>query len=388
MKSYPKIELDIEKAADFLELPPSRLQELVEKRNLQQNWDEYNNIYRFEGHVPNLEDGTVLIDKSGSFELIRGFPKINRAMLLGPAVKKNFGEIDSVAVEEKMNGYNVRVIDYYSKLIAFTRSGHVCPYSTERVQNFLKRDFFIDHPDIIVYGEMVGPENPYVQKYVYNIESLKFFVFDMRYKDSGEALSVHKRRELAEEYDFDQVILFGEFSISEAPEKITEIIKELGKKGHEGVVIKDPEMVLQPMKYTCSESNCSDLHHAFKFYNETGRDFLFSRVVREGFQSYEWEENEEDFQKRCLRLGESLLNPMKKTIAQVQAGQRISDDFKIRVGDRETIHKFRSYLQRFGLYVAFEVSEKKGDEYVINIRKVNKSTNDKTLAMLEGQLWS
>ncbi len=388
MKSYPKIELDIEKAADFLELPPSRLQELVEKRNLQQNWDEYNNIYRFEGHVPNLEDGTVLIDKSGSFELIRGFPKINRAMLLGPAVKKKFGEIDSVAVEEKMNGYNVRVIDYKSKLIAFTRSGHVCPYSTERVQKFLKRDFFLDHPDIIVYGEMVGPENPYVQKYVYNIESLKFFVFDMRYKDSGEALPVHKRRELAEEYDFDQVILFGEFSISEAPEKITEIIKELGKKGHEGVVIKDPEMVLQPIKYTCSESNCSDLHHAFKFYNETGRDFLFSRVVREGFQSYEWEENEENFQKRCLRLGESLLTPMKKTIAQVQAGQRISDDFKIRVGDRETIHKFSSYLQRFGLYVAFEVSEKNGDEYVINIRKVNKSTNDKTLAMLEGQLWS
>ncbi|WP_342303703.1 RNA ligase [Methanolobus sp. ZRKC5] len=388
MKYYPKIELDIEKAADCLELPPSRLQELVEKKNLQQNWDEYNNIYRFEGHVPNFEDGTVLIDKSGSFELIRGFPKIKRAMLLEPAVKKNFGEIDSVAVEEKMNGYNVRVIDYNSKLIAFTRSGHVCPYSTERVRKFLKRDFFIDHPDIIVYGEMVGPDNPYVQKYVYNIESLKFFVFDLRYKNSGEALTVHKRRELAEEYTFDNVRLFGKFNISEAPGEITKIIKELGKKGHEGVVIKDPEMVLQPMKYTCSESNCSDLHHAFKFYNETGRDFLFSRVVREGFQSYEWKENEEDFQKRCLRLGESLLNPMKKTIAQVQAGQRISDDFKIRVGDKETIHKFRSYLQRFGLYVAFEIQEKKGDEYIINIRKVNKSTNDKTLAMLEGQLWS
>lgn len=388
MKYYPKTELDIEKAADFLELPPSRLQELIEKKKLQENWDEYNNFYRFEGHVANFEDGTVLIDRSGSFELIRGFPKIKRAMLLEPAVKKNFAEIDHVAVEEKMNGYNVRVLDYNSKLIAFTRSGHVCPYSTERVRKFLRRDFFRDNPDIIVYGEMVGPDNPYVQKYVYDIESLKFFVFDMRYKNSGEALPIHKRRELAEKYDFDQVNLFGKFNISEAYGEITEIIKELGRKGHEGVIIKDPDVVLQPMKYTCSESNCSDLHHAFKFYNETGRDFLFSRVVREGFQSYEWKENEEDFQKRCLRLGKSLLSPMKKTIAQVQTGQRISDDFKIRVGDKETIHKFISYLQRFGLHVVFEIHEKKGDEYIINVRKVNKSTNDKTLAMLEGQLWS
>ncbi|MDY0386417.1 MAG: RNA ligase [Methanolobus sp.] len=388
MKYYPKIELDIEKAAEFLGLPPSRLQELVEKKKLQENWDEYNNIYRFEGHVSNIENGTVLIDRFGSFELVRGFPKIKRAMLLEPAVKKHFAEIDHVVVEEKMNGYNVRVIDYNNKLIAFTRSGHVCPYSTERIQKFLKRDFFRDYPDIIVYGEMVGPDNPYVQKYVYGIESLEFFVFDMRYRNSGESLPIHKRKELAEEYAFDQVNLFGKFSIEEAPGKITDIIKQLGKKGHEGVIIKDPDMVLQPMKYTCSESNCSDLQHAFKFYNETGRDFLFSRVVREGFQSYEWQENEEDFQKRCLRLGESLLSPMKKTIAQVQSGQRISDDFKIRVGDKETIRKFRSYLQRFGLHVVFEIHEKKGDEYIINIRKVNKSTNDKTFAMLEGQLWS
>jgi RNA ligase, Pab1020 family len=388
MKYYPEIKIDIEKVAEFLELPPSRIADLIEKRNLQQNWDEYDNIYRFEGHAPHLEDGTVLIDNHGSFELVRGFPKIKRAMLLEPALKNRFSELESVAVEEKMNGYNVRVVDYKGKLIAFTRSGHVCPYSTERVQNFLKRDFFKDNTDIVVYGEMVGPENPYVQKYVYDIESLDFFVFDMRYKNTGEALSVSRRRELVKEYGFNQTKLFGEFGISEATEKITQIIKELGKKGHEGVIIKDPEMVLQPIKYTCSESNCSDLHHAFKFYNETGRDYLFSRVVREGFQSYEWAESEDDFQKRCLRLGESILRPMKETIAQVQTGERISDDFHIRVRDKKVIYKFKSYLERLGLDVIFGLPEKKGNEYVISVRKINKSTNDKTLAILEGQLWS
>lgn len=388
MKFYPEIEIDIEKAAEFLELHPSRLEEIIEKRNLKKNWDEYNNIYRFESHAPHLEDGTVLIDHHGSFELVRGFPKIKRAMLIGPAVRNNFSEIGTVVVEEKMNGYNVRVLEYCGKLIAFTRSGHVCPYSTERVQNFLSMDFFKDHPDIVLYGEMAGPENPYVQKYVYGIESLDFFVFDMRYKGTGEALPVKDRRDLAEKYGFKQVRLFGEFTISEAPEKITEIIRELGKNGREGVVIKDPEMVLQPIKYTASESNCADLLQAFRFYNEAGRDYLFSRVVREGFQSYEWDESEEEFRKRCLRLGESILSPMKKTIATVQSGERISDEFKIRVRDRNVIYRFKSYLERLGLLVIFESPEKVGDEYVISVRKVNKSTNDKTLALLEGQLWS
>ncbi|WP_340819897.1 RNA ligase [Methanolobus sp. WCC4] len=388
MRYYPKIEFDVEKAAEFLELSPSRLEDIIEKRNLKQNWDEYNNIYRFEGHAPHLEDGTVLIDHYDHFELVRGFPKIKRAMLLEPAVKRSFSGIDTVAVEEKMNGYNVRVIEYNGKLIAFTRSGHICPYSTERVQNLLKMDIFTDHPDIVVYGEMAGPENPYVQKHVYGIDSLEFFVFDIRYRDTGKVLPLQMRRELAEEYGFKQVRLFGEFDIIEAPKRITEIIRELGRSGREGVVIKDPEMVLQPIKYTCSESNCNDLKQAFKFYNEAGRDYLFSRVVREGFQSHEWNESEEDFKKRCLSLGESILRPMKGTIAEVESGVRISDDFRIRVKDLEVVEKFRAYLERLGLYVVFEEPEKTGDEYVISVKKMNKSTNDKTLAMLEGQLWS
>jgi putative ATP-dependent DNA ligase len=388
MKNYRRTELDIEKVAEFLELPPSKISELIEKGNLKRNWDEYYDIYRFQGHAPHMEDGTVLIDHHGNFELVRGFPKIKRAMLLEPALLNIFGEIPSVAVEEKMNGYNVRVIEFRGKIIAFTRSGHVCPYSTERVQNFLEPDFFRENPDLVIYGEMAGPENPYVQKEAYGIESLDIFVFDIRHKNTGEALPVNQRRKLAEKYGFNQVRLFGEISINSASSKIMKIIRDLGKKGREGVVIKDPAMVLQPVKYTCSESNCSDLRQAFKFYNEAGRDYLYSRVIREGFQSHEWNESEENFRKRCLRLGESILRPMKETIEQVDSGERIAEEFRIRVKNKETIFKFRDYLNRFGLYVALGEIERKGDEYVAEIKKVNKSTNDKTLAMLEGQLWS
>ncbi|WP_406656049.1 RNA ligase [Methanolobus sp. ZRKC2] len=382
------IGIDVEKAAEFLELPPSRFYKLLDKKTIVRNWDEYEDILRFDNHVSGIETGSVLIEKNDTFEMIRGFPKIKRAMILIPSIEKNFQGIESVIVEEKMNGYNVRVTEYKEKLIALTRSGHVCPYSTERAQHLLNHDFFREHPELVVYGEMAGPDNPYVPKDIYGLDSLDFFVFDIRFKSDGSPLPVSERRKLASDYGFSQVELFGEFDIEEAPAEITRIIKELGEKEHEGVVIKDPEMVLQPIKYTCSQSNCADLRHAFKFYNDSGRDYMFPRVVREGFQSFEWNESEEELKKRCLRLGESILRPMIQSIREVQRNERISDEVRIRVRDRDTIYKFKSYLERLGVDVIFSSPERIGDDYLVRISKINRSTTDKTKGIMEGQLWS
>jgi putative ATP-dependent DNA ligase len=308
-------------------------------------------------------------------------------MLLGPAINDHFSKIGSVVVEEKMNGYNVRVAGIDGRIAAITRGGLVCPYSTERAEYLINPDFFTDHPDLILFGEMAGPDNPYVPKDIYGIESLEFFVFDIRQKGSGKPYPVYERRKLAEEYGFTQVRLFGEFPISHAADEIAEIIRELGKIQHEGVVIKDPQMVLHPIKYTCSQSNCADLRHAFRYYNDYGRDYFFSRVVREGFQSVEWDENESELQKRCIRLGESILHPMVDSIRQVKDGTRISDDVQIRVRDIAVASRFEEYLRRLGVDAVFEAPQQVGDEYLVKIRKLNQSTNDKTESMCKGELW-
>jgi len=388
MEYYPQTELDVENAASFLGISVQRMQELMERRVLVPNWNEYQHLFRFEHKALHIDIGSVLVQKDNGFSLILGFPKIKRAMLLGPAIKSNFGEIPRVAVEEKMNGYNVRVILLDGKLVAITRSGHVCPYSSEKVNSLLDHNFFTENPQLVVYGEMVGPDNPYVPKEIYRIESLEFFIFDIRHKNTGLPLPLYERRSLAEKYGFRQVRLFGEFDIQEASDMIRHIIKDIGRRGHEGVVIKDPKMVLQPIKYTASQSNCSDLQHSMKVFNESGRDFIFSRIVREGFQSVEWEESEEEFKKRCLRLGESILRPMKESIIKVRDGDRVAEEFTIRVKDRATISKFEEYMRRLGMDIKFSEPKIVGKEYVVHMIKINKSTSDKTLAMWEGQLWS
>lgn len=377
----------VARLASFLGFDEGRVQHLFEKNYLARNWEKHDYLFRFDKEVSRIERGTVLYEKGDTFEVIMGFPKIRRAMVLDPTIKKHFSRLEKVAVEEKMNGYNVRVANVKGNILAITRSGYICPYTTERANVKLNLKFFDDFPELVLYGEMVGPDNPYVPKEIYGIESVEFYIFDIREKDTGKPLPTSKRRKMMEKYGFLQVRSFGEIPLETAPKEIADIIRELGKNEHEGVVIKDPGMVLPPLKYTSSQSNCSDLRHAFKFYNEAGRDYMLSRIVREGFQTVEWNEDKTEFKKRCTQLGESILNPLRESIRIVKNGQRLYEEVRIRVKDPKTATEFENYLKRLGVDAIFETPQPVGSEYLINIKKVNKSTNDKTQAIWEGELW-
>lgn len=377
----------ISQLAGFLGFDEERVQHLFEKNYLARNWGKHDYLFRFDKEISRIERGTVLYEKDGSFEVIMGFPKIRRAMVLDPTLKKHFNGLEKIAVEEKMNGYNVRVANAKGEILAITRSGYICPYTTERAKEKLDLKFFDDFPELVLYGEMLGPDNPYVPKEIYGIESVEFYIFDIREKNSGNPLSIRRKREILDKYSFLQVQDLGEIPLQTAAEEIAKIIRILGEKEHEGVVIKDPEMVLPPLKYTSSQSNCSDLRHAFKFYNETGRDYMLSRIVREGFQTVEWNENEAEFKKRYMQLGESILRPLRESIRSVKNGQRLYEEARIRVKELKTATEFENYLKRLGIDVIFEEPQPVGNEYLINIKKVNKSTNDKTQAIWEGNPW-
>ena len=123
-------------------------------------------------------------------------------------------------------------------------------------------------------------------------------------------LPVNKKRELLSKYNLPPVNLLGIYQVSEAPSKILKLVKELGENGREGVVIKDPQMMLPPLKYTSSQAHDDELEYAFKFPFDLGKAFMFSRVIREGFQSVEMQDSEEELEKRAHRIGESILYPL------------------------------------------------------------------------------
>jgi putative ATP-dependent DNA ligase len=60
---------------------------------------------------------------------------------------------------------------------------------------------------------------------------------------------------------------------------------------------------------------------------------MLPRIVREGFQTVEWDENEAEFKKRYMQLGESILRPLRESIQSVKNGQRLYEEVRIRVKD-------------------------------------------------------
>ncbi len=377
--------LDIEKAGKLLDIPVHRITGAIQRKTLQYVWGKHE-LFRFDKPVSTVEGGTSIFTEP--FDIVRGYPKISRTLMLYPALERHFSSCRSVAVEEKMNGYNVRVALIGDEIVGLTRGGFVCPYTTEKANELISQEFFQDHPGLVLCGEMVGPDNPYVPKSIYDIESLEFYAFDIREKISGIPMPVMERRALAEDYGIESARLFGEYEVEEAHLEVARIIRGFGDSLHEGVVIKDPQMRLPPIKYTSSLSNCSDLRYAFEFYNDLGRDFFFPRVCREAFQSVEWDENEEDRKKRCTRLGESILLSMISTIQRKIKGERISETVQIRVKNLKTSKDFEEHLRLLGVDAIFEEPEKIGNEYLIKIRKIYRSTNDKTESTLRGERWS
>ncbi|OKY78193.1 MAG: ATP-dependent RNA ligase [Candidatus Methanohalarchaeum thermophilum] len=346
--------------------------------------EEKNNYFRFHKKWGGVERGTIFF-KSG--DILPGYPKIKRTLLLDPTLKNHF--IERVAIEEKMNGYNVRIANVRDNVIAATRGGLICPYTTAKAREKINLDFFKENPHLIVCGEMVGPDNPYVPKDIYNVESLEFFVFDIRKKGTGEPLELNKRRKIVKEFDLRNVRLFGIYNLDKAVKESKKIIKSLGKEKREGIVFKDPKNNKEPIKYTSSQSNCEDLKYAYRFYNDYGSDFVHSRTVREAFQSYEWNEGQEELEKRAKRLGLSILDPMLKTIKEKKKNkQEIGEEVSIKVSDIDLAAEFKEHLKEQGVEAEFKSYEELEDNsYRIWIDKKQKSTDDKTKSLLDGGLW-
>jgi DNA/RNA ligase len=336
---------------------------------------------QFRKSVGKIESGTMVCF-GNKIEIIRGFPKIRRTLMLTPSLKIHFN--NEVAVEEKMNGYNVRIAQVNDKVIAFTRGGYVCPYTTKKASEIMNMiDFFSDHPEKVICGEMVGTENPYVTHHYREIGKLGFRIFDLREKSSNKAMSIHDKVKLLELYELPKVKFFGIMDIEEAPERIFELITKLDKEDREGVVIKDPMMVLEPLKYTSSKAHNGELQYAFTYPFDFGRAFFFSRVIREGFQAYELNESEDDLRKRAHLIGESILYPMIKTIKHVSEDNLASEDLIIHVDNLEEAENFARHLRDLGV-VAIVHSFDDGKAI---IRRVHQSTTDRISNFLRGGLY-
>jgi putative ATP-dependent DNA ligase len=325
-----------------------------------------------------IERGTVLI--AGC--VVRGFSKIPRTLVIDPGVQERFD--GRLAVEEKLNGYNVRIARIEGRTLAFTRGGLVCPYTTWLAEGLGIDAFFEDHPGRMLCGEAIGPENPYTVHDYPDVDSIAFRTFDVRERASGEPLPVEDRRKLCDDYGIPQTELFGVYEPDRAAEELPGIVRELDRAGREGVVLQSVDGSRQ-LKYTTSAAHRDSLAFAFSLPFDYGRDFVFRRLIREAFQTVEFEESDATREGRARALGEAILLSMADTVETVEGGEPVGERHTVR-GDGDVIEELFEHFRDQGLTLEIEEDRREGGECVVTFLKRTQSTTDKTRAYLDGTI--
>jgi hypothetical protein len=81
-----------------------------------------------------LPDGSV----------IPGYPSIGRVQSLGAGLRRHYS--GAFWVEEKMDGFNVRIFRWQGRTYAATRGGYICAFSTDRLPDLLDSAILDDEP--------------------------------------------------------------------------------------------------------------------------------------------------------------------------------------------------------------------------------------------------
>ena len=103
--------------------------------------------------------GEVILDN----KIIPQYPSIYRCYNFKKALGNHFLDNENFVVEEKLDGYNVRIARFMDQILAFTRGGFVCPYTTELLENYSEiKQFLNDNPNKIICAEVIGL-GPYIR---------------------------------------------------------------------------------------------------------------------------------------------------------------------------------------------------------------------------------
>ncbi|MDI6801021.1 MAG: RNA ligase [Thermodesulfovibrionales bacterium] len=305
---------------------------------------------RLSSEYKTFHRGAIFYEKG----LAPGYPRIMRILHLENGINRYFK--NKFYVEEKMDGYNVRVALINGVPLCFTRGGFVCPFTTDRIQDLIDINFFNEYPERIICGEVVGPGSPYNTEVIpYVKEDVAFFAFDIVDENSNH-LPAEERYRILEQYNIQQVRKWGPFSSSDAG-KIKEIIIELDKEGREGIVIK-PVSSGKSVKYVTLSSCLRDLQATAHLITELPAGFFMQRILRAVFFCHEFGiPFSSDY---LMNSAKTLYLIPEQTLKGISEGENIKETFDIRVNNRKTIDDLMHHLNRSDIRTQLISVEKTG----------------------------
>lgn len=333
---------------------------------------------RFTGKFKSLPEGTAAFGDT----VIWSYPKIGRIFQLKTGLAT---QLDAPFwIEEKIDGYNVRIFRHGDDILALTRRGYICPFTTDRLTDFINPAVFAEHPDLVLCAEVAGPGNPYNEGGPPFIPAdVQFFIFDVMRRSQPGFLPQQERLRLLEEFGLPGVPQFGNRRLADW-EDIRALIMKLNREGREGLIFKEDSPRNRRVKYVTGNSNLIDIRVSDASIQQLPAEYFMHRILR--LVIFLEEHGIEPTPELCQELGQSLLSGALDTVRQFRNHHKVFHTFQCRFRQQANAELLMQTLgQRLGSgQVRQQRLAKEGDYYVLEFTKVLPRTTGLLGHLLEG----
>lgn len=328
--------------------------------------------------VEGMARGTVLLPD----RLVPSYPRIAHVLRLRAGLRRHLpGEW---VAEEKVDGFNVRLLRAGDRLVAFTRSGRVCPFATDRAPEFVPARFFERHPDAVLCLEVAGPDNPYNESSPPFVrEDVGFFAFDV-IDPAGGFVPPREKWRLFEEEDVPTVRLLGWGRADLHPEGILEVARRLHDEGREGIVFKAADESRR-VKYVTPAANLLDISIGSEYLEELPPHYTMNRLTRLLLGLDELGIEPDALLER--RLGGALVRGFFDALERLRAERRIYHTYRCRFRTRERAERLIEQLRHASAHIKVRARslERRGDHWLLEFDKIFLRSTSVLRSLFEGR---
>lgn len=319
--------------------------------------------------------------------VVPDYPHIARVFALSAGVRENFD--GPFYAEEKIDGYNVRLVPAQGRIAPFTRSGRLCPFTYDRLPDLVDLNalhgLFDRHPDVIVCAEVAGPGNPYMDTVSpHGGEDVALLVFDLMRFGEQRFVGVEEREAILADFPaIPQAPRLGRYTADDL-ERLGEDILRIDADGGEGVVLKPPSEGLR-LKYVCPSINLQDIASESALEMETPGEFYTHRVVRMVMALHELGQQQR-MPEMADALGRSLMDGFDRALTEVERSGRLARRYHVRLRHEATADALLEHLNAGSRTIkAVEVSRRRlGDHTELVFEKVFRKSTSKLETLLKG----
>ena len=344
------------------------INDALKKGKLEKRTEEIT-YYRFKEDLGKIPRGTVVLKDRAIF----GFPHIKRIFILGKGITRNI-KSDDICIEEKIDGYNLRIAYVNGKIFAFSRGGFIDFFATEKAREIINKKFFSDFPNYVLCCEMIG-NTPYTKPV--NGYDVKLFVFDIN-NGKGDYLDCNERYTSLKKYGIESVPIIAKLKKNET-KKIRNIALNLLKGKKEGMVIKSRDRK-DIVKFVTPFADIDDISNNTTLMFDMPLGFFNQRVLRSAFFIKDFEL---DHTKFVQELGNAFYEKFISKLEALEIGEEISEEFEILIKDAGIFNWVKRHMSReVKIEKIFEREE--NGKTRIRFRKIYKRTNRELKNYLNG----